>query len=65
MSSVSQIDLNGNPVAEVYQQGADAIPTSPGKLALMAARGADLRLLLVILIALELPVGGLLHAAGC
>lgn len=60
---LSQLDLNGNPVAEVVQ-GAGNLP-SPGKLAVMAATGADLRLLLVILIALELPLNGLLSVAGC
>ena len=61
--TISQLDLNGNPVAEVVQ-GSGNLP-SPGRLAVMAATGADLRLLLVILIALELPFSGLLSAAGC
>lgn len=56
-----QLDLNGAPVSEGLPGGA---PT-PGKLAVMAATGADMRLLLIILIAMELPFSGLLHAAGC
>ena len=57
--TISQLDLNGNPVAEVIQASAN-LQSSPssGKLAVMAATGADLRLLLVILIAMELPVSG-------
>jgi hypothetical protein len=35
------------------------------KLAVMAATGTDIRLLIIILIAMELPVQGLLTAAGC
>jgi hypothetical protein len=60
---LSQLDLNGNPIAEVVQ-GSGNLP-SPGRLAVMAATGADLRLLLVMLIALQLPVSDLLNAAGC
>lgn len=60
---MSQLDLNGNPIAEVVQ-GSGNLP-SPGRLAVMAATGADLRLLLVMLIALQLPVSDLLNAAGC
>lgn len=60
---LSQLDLNGNPVAEVVQ-GPGNLP-SPGRLAVMAATGADLRLLLVILIAMELPIQGLMSVAGC
>ena len=63
MITISQLDLNGNPVAEVVQ-GSGNLP-SPGKLAVMAATGADLRLLLVILIAMELPISGLMSVAGC
>jgi len=54
---LSQLDLNGNPVS-------DSLP-APGKLAVMAATGADMRLLLVILIAMELPISGLMSVAGC
>jgi hypothetical protein len=61
--TISQLDLNGNPVAEVAT-GSGNLP-SPGRLAVMAATGADLRLLLVILIAMELPISGLLSVAGC
>ncbi len=60
---LSQLDLNGNPVTLPSEQGS-VLPSS-GRLALMAAKGADLRLLLVILIAMELPFSGLLTAAGC
>ncbi len=63
MIVLSQLDLNGNPVSLPSEQG--SVLPGPGRLALMAAKGADLRLLLVILIAMELPVSGLLHAAGC
>ena len=49
--------INGNPVS-------DSLP-APGKLAVMAATGADMRLLLVILIAMELPISGLMSVAGC
>lgn len=64
MIPITQIDLNGNPVAETVQAAAASLPP-PGRLAVMAATGADLRLLLVILIALELPVSALLNVAGC
>lgn len=57
------MDLNGNPIAEVVK-GSGNLP-SPGRLAVMAATGADLRLLLVMLIVLQLPVSDLLNAAGC
>ena len=60
---MSQLDLNGTPIAEAVQ-GSGNLP-SPGRLAVMAATGADLRLLLVMLIALQLPVSDLLNAAGC
>ena len=58
-----QLDLQGNPIAEAVQ-GSGNLP-SPGRLAVMAATGADMRLLLVILIGLQLPVSELLNAAGC
>lgn len=63
---LSQLDLQGNPIAEVSQATANlqSLPT-PGRLAVMAATGADIRLLLVMLIALQLPVSDLLNAAGC
>ena len=57
MITISQLDLNGNPISE-------NLP-APGKLAVMAATGADVRMLLVLLIAMELPFSGLLNAAGC
>ena len=60
---LGQIDLNGNPVAEAIQ-GSGNLP-SPGRLAVMAATGADLRLLLIVLIAMELPISGLMSVAGC
>jgi len=60
---LSQLDLNGNPVADVVQ-GSGNLP-SPGRLAVMAATGGDIRLLLVILIAMELPISGLMSVAGC
>ena len=62
MIPVSQLDLNGNPVS-------DGLPGAglpgPSKLAVMAATGTDMRLLLVILIAMELPISGIFAAAGC
>lgn len=62
---LSQLDLNGNPVTESVQSSqAVGLPT-PGRLAVMAATGGDIRLLLVILIAMELPVSALLNVAGC
>lgn len=60
---MSQLDLQGNIVAEAVKDSGN-LP-SPGRLAVMAATGADLRLLLVMLIALQLPVSDLLNAAGC
>ena len=60
---LSQLDLQGNPIAEVVQ-GSGNLP-SPGRLAVMAATGADMRLLLIVLIGLQLPVSELLNAAGC
>lgn len=57
MIDITQMDLNGNPISE-------NLP-APGKLAVMAATGTDVRLLLIVLIAMELPFSGLLHAAGC
>ena len=57
MITLGQIDLQGNPVS-------DNLP-APGKLAVMAATGADMRLLLIILIAMELPISGLMSVAGC
>jgi hypothetical protein len=61
--SVQQTDLNGN-IVEQVSQGASAAG-SPGKLAVMAATGSDVRLLLVILIMMQLPVSDLLSVAGC
>lgn len=60
---MSQMDLNGN----IVEQAGQALPAagSPGRLALMAATGTDMRLLLVILIMLQLPISELMSAAGC
>lgn len=60
---MSQVDLNGNIVEQAAQGIGNA--GSPGKLAVMAATGTDMRLLLVILIMLQLPIGDLMSAAGC
>ena len=60
---MSQLDLNGNMVEQAAQGIGNA--GSPGKLAVMAATGTDMRLLLVILIMLQLPIGDLMSAAGC
>lgn len=60
---MSQVDLNGNIVEQAAQGIGNA--GSPGKLAVMAATGTDMRLLLVILIMLQLPIGELMSAAGC
>lgn len=57
-----QLDLEGNEVT--VNQVAAALPTK-GKLAAMAATGADIRLLIIILIAMEIPAQGLLTAVGC
>ena len=68
MIPVSQIDLNGNPVSDNIPSGgipSGAVIPTPGRLAVMAATGGDIRLLLVILIAMELPVSGIFAAAGC
>ena len=63
---MSQLDLNGNPVSlPVEEFGKPAGLPSSGRLALMAAKGADLRLLLIVLIAMELPIQGLMSVAGC
>lgn len=63
MISVNQTDLNGNIVDQVSQ--ASTAVGSPGKLAVMAATGSDVRLLLVILIMMQLPISELMSAAGC
>ena len=60
---MSQLDLNGNVVEQAAQGIGNA--GSPGKLAVMAATGTDMRVLLVILIMLQLPVSELMSAAGC
>ena len=57
-----QLDLEGNEVTTVVSQ--TPLPTK-GKLAMMAATGADIRLLIIILIAMEIPAQGLLTAVGC
>lgn len=59
---MSQLDLNGNAVDSVGSGG--SLPT-PGRLAVMAATGADMRLLLVVLIMLQLPISDIMSAAGC
>lgn len=58
---MSQMDLNGN----VIDAASQAAQSAPGRLATMAATGADMRLLLIVLIAMELPASALLSAAGC
>lgn len=58
---MSQMDLNGNLVEPVVQ----SVQSTPGRLAAMAATGADMRLLLIALILMELPASALLSAAGC
>lgn len=58
---MSQVDLNGNVIDTVTQTAQSA----PGRLATMAATGADMRLLLIVLIMMELPASALLSAAGC
>lgn len=59
---MSQMDLNGNVVEQVAPGG--SLPT-PGRLAVMAATGGDMRILLLILIMLQIPIGDVLSAAGC
>ena len=56
------MDLEGNEVT--VNQVAAALPTK-GKLAAMAATGTDIRLLIIILIAMEVPTSALLNAVGC
>jgi hypothetical protein len=56
------MDLNGNVVEQVAPGG--SLPT-PGRLAVMAATGGDMRILLLILIMLQIPIGDVLSAAGC
>jgi hypothetical protein len=53
-----QLDLEGNEVTT------SPLP-SKGKLAVMAATGTDIRLLIMILIAMELPTSTILGAVGC
>lgn len=55
-----QLDLEGNEVTTV----ASGLP-GKGKLAMMAATGTDIRLLIIILIAMEVPTSALLNAVGC
>jgi hypothetical protein len=60
---VDQLDLHGNTVAP-----AETLPgnlPSKGRLAVMAATGTDIRLLIMILIAMELPTSTILGAVGC
>ena len=63
MIPVQQTDLNGNIVEQAAQGIGNA--GSPGKLAVMAATGSDVRLLLVILIMMQLPISELMSVAGC
>lgn len=62
VSEVVQLDLEGNEVT--VNQVAAALPTK-GKLAAMAATGTDIRLLIIILIAMEIPTSAFLNAVGC
>ena len=55
-----QLDLEGNEVTTAVS----GLPTK-GKLAMMAATGTDIRLLIIILIAMEVPTSALLNAVGC
>jgi hypothetical protein len=55
-----QLDLEGNEVTTAVA----SLP-SKSKLAMMAATGTDIRLLIIILIAMELPTSALLNAVGC
>ena len=60
VNEVVQLDLEGNEVTTV----ASSLP-GKGKLAMMAATGTDIRLLIIILIAMEVPTSALLNAVGC
>ena len=60
---MDQLDLHGNTVAPADAPG--TIVPSKGRLAVMAATGADIRLLIMILIAMELPTSTILGAVGC
>jgi hypothetical protein len=62
---VDQLDLHGNTVTPTDTPGIPTGIPSKGRLAVMAATGGDLRLLLVILIAMELPTSTILGAVGC
>lgn len=57
---MSQLDLTGNPIGD----SSPVVPT-PGRLAVMAATGTDMRLLLMVLIMLQLPLSDVLSVAGC
>ena len=59
-----QLDLEGNTVPTDAPGIPAGIP-SKGKLAMMAATGTDIRLLIIILIAMEIPTNALLSAVGC
>jgi hypothetical protein len=61
VSKMVQLDLEGN---EVTTQAVAGLP-GKGKLAMMAATGTDIRLLIIILIAMEVPTSALLNAVGC
>ena len=56
------MDVEGN---EVTVAQAEAVLPKKGKLAAMAATGTDIRLLIIILIAMEVPTSALLNAVGC
>jgi hypothetical protein len=58
-----QLDLEGNTVASAEPLSGN-LP-SKGRLAVMAATGTDIRLLIMILIAMELPTQSILGAVGC
>jgi hypothetical protein len=60
---VDQLDFHGNTVAPAEPLSGN-LP-SKGKLAVMAATGTDIRLLIMILIAMELPTSTILGAVGC
>lgn len=59
-----QLDLEGNAVTVAEPSVGAALP-GRSKLAMMAATGTDIRLLIIILIAMEVPTSALLNAVGC
>ena len=58
-----QLDLEGNEVTAESSLAASLPGRS--KLAMMAATGTDIRLLIIILIAMEVPTNAVLNAVGC